>query len=137
MPGESELGDWVLEPSEHFARYAVSVEEERRLMPAEHQCLRPLVEYLKLAHTDFVDVAEPLPPILPEHWELRLSDLSETTTLHLLVSHLVHCPYAFPRGSRRGTLVLPPGHVAPRRGSQSHVGSTGGPPTSVRGLVEM
>ncbi|SDY34243.1 phage tail protein, partial [Myxococcus xanthus] len=81
--GESELGvDWVLGPSERFARYAFNVEVERLLTPAEHQRLRTLVEYLKPAHTHFVDLVEPLPPILPEHWELGLSELGETTTLH-------------------------------------------------------
>ncbi|TQF11694.1 phage tail protein [Myxococcus llanfairpwllgwyngyllgogerychwyrndrobwllllantysiliogogogochensis] len=81
--GESELGvDWVLGPSERFARYAFNVEVERLLSPAERQRLRTLVEYLKPAHTHFVDLVEPLPPILPEHWELGLSELGETTTLH-------------------------------------------------------
>ncbi|NVJ08785.1 phage tail protein [Myxococcus sp. AM001] len=81
--GESELGvDWVLSPSERFARYAFNVEVERLLSPAERQRLRSLVEYLKPAHTHFVDLVEPLPPILPEHWELGLSELGETTTLH-------------------------------------------------------
>lgn len=81
--GESELGvDWVLGPSERFARYAFNVEVERLLSPAERQRLRTLVDYLKPAHTHFVDLVEPLPPILPEHWELGLSELGETTTLH-------------------------------------------------------
>ncbi|MFP2930688.1 hypothetical protein ACLESO_36915 [Pyxidicoccus sp. 3LG] len=81
--GESELGvDWVLGPSERFARYAFNVEVERLLSPAERQRLRTLVEYLKPAHTHFVDLVEPLPPVVPEHWELGLSELGETTTLH-------------------------------------------------------
>ncbi|MDC0714222.1 phage tail protein [Stigmatella sp. ncwal1] len=81
--GESELGvDWVLGPSERFARYAFNVEVERLLSSSEHQRLRALVEYLKPAHTHFVDLVEPLPPILPEHWEVGLSELGETTTLH-------------------------------------------------------
>ncbi|WP_404364443.1 phage tail protein [Corallococcus coralloides] len=81
--GESELGeDWVLGPSERFARYAFNVEVDRLLTLAERQRLRTLVEYLKPAHTHFVDLVEPLPPILPEHWELGLSELGETTTLH-------------------------------------------------------
>lgn len=81
--GESELGvDWVLGPSERFARYAFNVEVERLLTLTERQRLRTLVEYLKPAHTHFIDLVEPLPPILPEHWELGLSELGETTTLH-------------------------------------------------------
>ncbi|ADO70404.1 tail protein [Stigmatella aurantiaca] len=81
--GESELGvDWVLGPSERFARYAFNIEVERLLSQAERQRLRTLVEYLKPAHTHFVDLVEPLPPVLPEHWELGLSELGETSTLH-------------------------------------------------------
>ncbi|WP_338869440.1 phage tail protein [Myxococcus stipitatus] len=81
--GESELGvDWVLGPTERFARYAFNIEVERLLTPAERLRLRALVEYLKPAHTHFIDLVEPLPPVLPEHWELGLSELGETTTLH-------------------------------------------------------
>ncbi|MBU8900970.1 phage tail protein [Corallococcus sp. M34] len=81
--GESELGvDWVLGPSERFARYAFNIGVDRLLTLAERQRLRALVGYLKPAHTHFVDLVEPLPPILPEHWELGLSELGETTTLH-------------------------------------------------------
>ncbi|WP_226993977.1 Ig-like domain-containing protein [Myxococcus hansupus] len=81
--GESELGvDWVLGPSERFARYAFNIEVERLLSQAERQRLRTLVEYLKPAHTHFVDLVEPLPPVLPEHWELGLSELGETSRLH-------------------------------------------------------
>jgi phage tail-like protein len=48
----------------------------------ERRQLRAIVEYLKPAHTHFVDLVEPLPPVLPNHWELGLSDLGETTDLH-------------------------------------------------------
>lgn len=81
--GESELGiDWVLGPSDRFARYAFNVEVTRILTARERQQLRAIVEYLKPAHTHFVDLVEPLPPVLPNHWELGLSDLGETTNLH-------------------------------------------------------
>jgi phage tail-like protein len=81
--GESELGiDWVLGPSDRFARYAFNVEVARILMDRERRQLRAIVEYLKPAHTHFVDLVEPLPPIVPNHWELGLSDLGETTDLH-------------------------------------------------------
>ncbi len=81
--GESELGiDWVLGPSDRFARYAFNVEVARILTDRERRQLRAIVEYLKPAHTHFVDLVEPLPPILPNHWELGLSDLGETTDLH-------------------------------------------------------
>jgi phage tail-like protein len=81
--GESELGiDWVLGPSDRFARYAFNVEVSRILADRERRQLRAIVEYLKPAHTHFVDLVEPLPAILPNHWELGLSDLGETTDLH-------------------------------------------------------
>jgi phage tail-like protein len=81
--GESELGiDWVLGPSDRFARYSFNVEVARILTVRERQQLRAIVEYLKPAHTHFVDLVEPLPPVLPKHWELGLSDLGETTDLH-------------------------------------------------------
>jgi phage tail-like protein len=81
--GESLLGvDWVLGPSDRFARYAFNVEVARILTDRERKQLRAIVEYLKPAHTHFVDLVEPLPPVLPNHWELGVSDLGETTDLH-------------------------------------------------------
>lgn len=81
--GESPLGvDWVLGPSDRFARYAFNVVVARILTTLERKRLRAIVEYLKPAHTHFVDLVEPFPPILPDHWELGLSDLGENTDLH-------------------------------------------------------
>ena len=46
--GESELGvDWVLGPSDRFARYAFNVEVARILSALERRQLRAIVEYLK------------------------------------------------------------------------------------------
>ena len=81
--GESLLGiDWVLGPSGRFARYAFNVVVSRILTPIERKRLRAIVEYLKPAHTHFVDLVEPFPPVIPDHWELGVSDLGETTDLH-------------------------------------------------------
>jgi phage tail-like protein len=81
--GESELGvDWVLGPSDRFARYAFSVEVGRVLGANERKQLRAIVEYAKPAHTHFVDLLEPLPVALPDHWELGVSELGESTDLH-------------------------------------------------------
>jgi phage tail-like protein len=81
--GESELDlDWVLGPSERFARYAFNIEVGRVLTARERQQLRAIVEYLKPAHTHFVDLIEPIPPPVPDHWELGLSELGDTTDLH-------------------------------------------------------
>lgn len=81
--GESELGvDWVLGPSGRFARYAFSIECGRVLSEQERKRLRALVEYLKPAHTHFMDLLEPVPPIEPDHWELGVSELGATAILH-------------------------------------------------------
>ncbi len=81
--GESELGvDWILAPSDRFALYAFNVEVERLLSTEERRQLRAIVEYLKPAHTHFVDLVEPLPIIEPEHWELGISELGVETELH-------------------------------------------------------
>lgn len=81
--GESELGvDWVLGPSDRFARYAFSVEVARILTETERRQLRTIVHYLRPAHTHFVDLIEPFVPELPDHWELGLSELGESTELH-------------------------------------------------------
>jgi len=40
------------------------------------------VNYMKPAHTHFVNLIEPLLPIVPDHWELGVSMLAEETRLH-------------------------------------------------------
>ena len=81
--GESELGvDWVLGPSARFALYAFNVEVARILTDRERRQLRAIVEYMKPGHTHFIDLVEPLPPVVPDHWELGLSELGVTTLLH-------------------------------------------------------
>jgi hypothetical protein len=37
---------------------------------------------MKPAHTHFVDLLEPTPPQTYDHWELGISELGETTSLH-------------------------------------------------------
>lgn len=81
--GESELGvDWVLGPSERFARYAFDVHVDRVLSDVERRQLRAIVEYLRPAHTHFVDLVEPLPPEVIDHWLLGVSELGESSDLH-------------------------------------------------------
>ena len=65
-----------------FARYAFDVKVGRVLTSTERKHLRAIVNYMKPAHTHFVNLIEPLPPIVPDHWELGLSELGETATLH-------------------------------------------------------
>jgi phage tail-like protein len=81
--GESELGvDWELGPSDRFARYAFSVVVARVLAVKERRQLRAIVELSKPAHTHFVDLVEPLAPIVPDHWEIGESELGTTSLLH-------------------------------------------------------
>jgi phage tail-like protein len=81
--GESLLGvDWVLGPSDRFAKYAFNVVVARILTPTERKHLRAIVEYLKPAHTHFADLVEPFPPVVPDHWELGISVVGENSDLH-------------------------------------------------------
>jgi phage tail-like protein len=81
--GESELGvDWELGPSDRFARYAFSIVVARVLAALERKQLRAIVEYLKPAHTHFVDLVEPVPSIVADDWEIGVSELGTTSLLH-------------------------------------------------------
>ncbi len=81
--GVSELGiDWELGPSDRFARYAFDVKVGRVLTPTERKHLRAIVNYMKPAHTHFVNLIEPMPPIVPDHWELGVSEVGDNTSLH-------------------------------------------------------
>jgi phage tail-like protein len=80
--GESLLGvDWVLGPSDRFARYAFDVQVSRVLVASERTRLRAIVDFLRPAHTHFVTLEEPLPPITSDDWELGLSELGLATQL--------------------------------------------------------
>jgi phage tail-like protein len=81
--GESELGiDWELGPSDLFARYAFDVEVDVPLSDTERSQIRAIVDYLKPAHTHFVDLVEPGVPISYDHWELGISELGVESELH-------------------------------------------------------
>jgi phage tail-like protein len=81
--GESELGiDWILGPSDRFARYAFTVIVDVVLTDTQRKQLRAIVEYMKPAHTHFVDLIEPEEPIVYEHWELGFSELGTESDLH-------------------------------------------------------
>ncbi len=81
--GESLLGvDWELGPSDQFARYAFSVEVGIPLTEVQRQQIRAIVRYMKPAHTHFIDLIEPIPPIDYDHWELGISELGVTSILH-------------------------------------------------------
>lgn len=81
--GESEIGvDWILGPDGRFARYAFDVRVSRRLTASERHQLRQIIDYLKPAHTHFVDLVEPSLPIFIDHWELGVSELGTESVLH-------------------------------------------------------
>jgi phage tail-like protein len=81
--GESRLGvDWVLGPSDSFARYAFDITVSRQLADSERQQIRQIVDFMRPAHTHFIDIIEPGAPTFIDHWELGLSKLGENTELH-------------------------------------------------------
>ncbi len=81
--GESELDlDWELGPSDRFARYAFDLKVGRVLSAKERRQLRAIVDYLKPAHTHFVNLVEPVPPPSFDDWELGESLVGVSTDLH-------------------------------------------------------
>ena len=81
--GESELGvDWILGPSDRFARYAFNLRSGVPLTPTQRQHLRAIVTQTRVAHTHFVDLLEPTAPPTYDHWELGISELGMTTVAH-------------------------------------------------------
>jgi phage tail-like protein len=84
--GESELGDdTVLAPSAQWQLYAFDVDVTalgRVLADTERSWLTDLVNYMKPAHTHFVNILEYSVPVLPDHLELGVSRLGENWELH-------------------------------------------------------
>ena len=81
--GVSELGvDWELGPSDSFARYAFNVVVDRPLTEAERRQIRAIVDWMKPAHTHFIELVEPSAPPAYDHWELGISELGVETVLH-------------------------------------------------------
>ena len=80
--GESELGvDWILAPSDRFARYAFDLEVSRVLTDTERKQLRAIVDYLRPAHTHFVTLVEPAAAAPSDSWDLGLSELGISSAL--------------------------------------------------------
>ncbi|MFH0899447.1 MAG: Ig-like domain-containing protein, partial [Pseudomonadota bacterium] len=81
--GESELGiDWILGPSNEFARYAFSIEVGVPLTDTQRRQARAIVDYMRPAHTHFASLTVPGVPAAIDHWELGISELSSSTFLH-------------------------------------------------------
>ncbi len=80
--GESLLGvDWVLGPSSRFARYAFDLRVNRVLTDRERKQLRVIVDYLKPAHTHFLQLLEPGLVPVDDVWELGISLLGKSSVL--------------------------------------------------------
>lgn len=81
--GESLLGDdWILGPSGSWSLYAFDVASAVILTASQRSRIRDLVEYMKPAHTHFVNLTEPSTPSAPDHLELGVSLLGVTWDLH-------------------------------------------------------
>lgn len=88
--GESELGDtdgdpagdWILGPAGSFELYCFDVTVDQVLTDAERVQLRALVNYMKPAHTHFINLIEPTVPEVIDHVELGLSVLDDEFILH-------------------------------------------------------
>jgi phage tail-like protein len=80
--GESRLGvDWELGPSNRFALYAFSVRVPRLLSESERRRLRALIGWCKPCHTHLVEIIEPVPIVIVEHWHLGDAELGLDTVL--------------------------------------------------------
>ena len=80
--GEAELGiDWVLSPSGRFARYAFDVHVAVALTTEQRRPIRALVEYLKPAHTHFIELVEPTLVLEAGDWTLGVSEVGDGSVL--------------------------------------------------------
>jgi len=52
------------------------------LTDTQRRQLRAVVDYMRPAHTHFVDLLEPGAPTTFDHWELGISELGASTDLH-------------------------------------------------------
>lgn len=74
--------DWELGPSDRFARYVFDVSVGMALADTQRRQLRAVVDYMRPAHTRFVDLLEPGAPATFDHRELGISELGASTDLH-------------------------------------------------------
>jgi phage tail-like protein len=81
--GVSLLGvDWILGASSRFARYAFNVIVNEPITETQEHQLRAIVNYLRPAHTHFVDLISPIPPPSYNHWEIGIIELGLESDLH-------------------------------------------------------
>lgn len=81
--GVDELGETtILGPGTSFALYAFEIVSPVVLTAAERERIGIIAEYMKPAHTHYVQLTEPETPTVIDHLELGLSELGVTWTLH-------------------------------------------------------
>lgn len=82
--GVSELGvDTVLGTSDETLLFGFYVVSPIELTAEQRSRIRQIVAYMRRAETILLGIVEPPPaPIIPDHWELGLSELGVSTLLH-------------------------------------------------------
>jgi hypothetical protein len=82
--GDSELGvDTVLGSDDSADLYSFWVVSPVELTAEQRVRIRKIVAYMRRAPTHLVDIIEPPPaPVIPDDWELGLSELGVGTLLH-------------------------------------------------------
>ncbi len=81
--GVSELGvSWVLCPGDSFDRFSFDIIVSTVLTQSQRDAIRTIVDYMKPAHTHFVNLIEPGSPLFVDHWELGISELGTESELH-------------------------------------------------------
>jgi phage tail-like protein len=81
--GESELGvNWSLGPATSFLRFSFKVVSPVVLTAKQRAQITDIANYMKPAHTHFVQLVEPVAPVVVDHLELGLSELGDEWILH-------------------------------------------------------
>lgn len=81
--GDSELGvDWTLGTDVSALLYSFRVISGVVLTAEQRTKITGIAEYMKPAHTHFVELVEPVVPVVLDHLELGLSELGVTWELH-------------------------------------------------------
>jgi phage tail-like protein len=75
-------GDWILGTSDQALLYSFWVEVQEVLIATQRTQLTRIVEYMKPAHTHFLGINEPTPPVTYDHLELGISELGVEWQLH-------------------------------------------------------
>lgn len=82
--GLHELGeDTILGTDDAAIRYSYRIVSPITLDADQRHRIRTIATFMHPAHEHLIEIIEPAPPPdIPDHWELGLSELGETTLLH-------------------------------------------------------